>query len=317
MGLIFIDFWQDGYQLIIKYLNVNFQFVLAKLLYTGVILFITYLLLKLRVTVVNKIFDRSTNDINKAKTLKTLLLSGTRYIIYIVAVLTLLAIFEINITPMLASAGIVGLAVGFGAQNLVKDIITGFFIMFEDQFHVGDFIEVNDQTAGTVEELGLRMTTIREWSGKKFYIANSEIKTVRNYNRGHLRTVVSVSVPFEVNLQRVFTTLEKVCQNITSIHADKLIRQQDGSFVESPQIYGITDINKDERGVVFTVIAVVDPAYYWFLEREFRRAILEYFQAAGITIAYPQLNINIKTAQNFETLHGTSQGGAVDSETLA
>ncbi|TYO96853.1 mechanosensitive ion channel family protein [Desulfallas thermosapovorans] len=270
----------------------------------GIILFITYLLLKLRVALVNKIFDRATGDLNKANTLKTLLLSGTRYVIYIVAVLTMLAVFEINITPMLASAGIVGLAVGFGAQNLVKDIITGFFIMFEDQFHVGDFIEVNDQVAGTVEELGLRLTTIREWSGKKFYIANSEIKTVRNYNRGHLRTVVSVAVPFEENLQRVFGTLERVCRHITGEHADKLIKQENGSFVEPPQIYGITDINKDERGVVFTVIAVVEPAYYWFLEREFRRVILEYFQDAGIALAYPQ--INIKTARGFEPAVGSS-----------
>lgn len=283
-----------------KYIEQNFQFFLTKTLYVCIILFITYLLLKLRVALVNKIFDRPTGDLNKANTLKTLLLSGTRYVIYIVAALTILAVFEINITPMLASAGIVGLAVGFGAQNLVKDIITGFFIMFEDQFHVGDFIEVNDQVSGTVEELGLRLTTIREWSGKKFYIANSEIKTVRNYNRGHLRTVVSVAVPFEENLQRVFGTLERVCRHITDEHADKLIKQGNGSFIEPPQIYGITDINKDERGVVFTVIAVVEPAYYWLLEREFRRVILEYFQAAGITIAYPQ--INIKTARGFESV---------------
>ncbi|WP_157872823.1 mechanosensitive ion channel family protein [Desulfoscipio gibsoniae] len=311
MRKIFIDFWQEQYRLILEYININFQFLLAKLLYAGVILFITYLLLKLRVTLVNKIFERPTSDFNKANTLKTLLLSGTRYVIYIVSVLTLLAVFDINITPMLASAGIVGLAVGFGAQNLVKDIITGFFIMFEDQFHVGDFIEVNDQVSGTVEELGLRMTTIREWSGKKFYIANSEIKTVKNYNRGHLRTVVSVSVPFEEDLQGVIRTLEKVCQNITSTHADKLIKQENGSFVEPPQIYGITDINKDERGVVFTLVAVVEPAHYWFLGREFRRVILEYFQAAGITLAYPRLHI--KTTQGFESLHGITQGGAVNN----
>ncbi|KAF1084136.1 putative MscS family protein YfkC [Sporotomaculum syntrophicum] len=305
-----MDFWQGQYLLFLDYVNANFQLVLAKLMYTGIIFLITYLLLRLRLTLVNKIFDRSTHDINKANTLRTMLLSGTRYVIYIVAVLTMLAVFEINIAPLLASAGIVGLAVGFGAQNLVKDIITGFFIMFEDQFHVGDFIEVNDQVSGTVEELGLRMTTIREWSGKKFYIANSEIKTVRNYNRGHLRTVVSVAVPFEEDLHNVFNTLNEVCRNITGAHADKLIKLGDGSFVEAPQVYGITDINKDKRGVVFTVTAVVDPTHYWFLEREFRRLILEYFQAAGIAMAYPQLNI--KTDRSFEILHNTKQGGTVD-----
>jgi small-conductance mechanosensitive channel len=310
MGLVSMDFWQGQYLLFLDYVNANFQFVLAKLLYAGIIIFITYLMLKLRLTLVNKIFDRSTHDINKANTLRSMLLSATRYVIYIVAVLTLLAVFEVNITPLLASAGIVGLAVGFGAQNLVKDIITGFFIMFENQFHVGDFIEVNDQVSGTVEELGLRMTTIREWSGKKFYIANSEIKTVKNYNRGHLRIVVAVAVPFEEDLHSVFNTLEDVCRNITGAHADKLIKLENGSFVEAPQVYGITDINKDERGVEFTLTAVVKPAHYWFLGREFRRLILEYFQAAGISLAYPQLNI--KTARNIETLHGTKQGGTVD-----
>jgi len=272
---------------------------LLKILHVGIILLFTYFLLKMRVVLTNRIFDRSVNNMHKVNTIKTLFLSGTRYIIYVVAVLMILSVFKINVTPMLASAGILGLAMGIGAQSLIKDILTGFFIIFEGHFHVGERIEINNQVIGTVEELGLRVTTVREWSGKKFIIGNAEIKSIRNYNRGYLRAIISIAVPFEEDLHLVFETLDQVCRYITATYADKLLKDESDSFVEPPQVFGITDINDNSRGMVFTLTAVVAPEHCTFLEREFRRLVVEYFQNAGITVSYAQFNEMLKLKGGF------------------
>lgn len=175
----------------------------------------------------------------RAKTLSTLLSSLWRYFVYGVADLLILQQF-VNITPLLAGAGFLGLVVGIGAQSLIRDVITGFFILFEDQFHVGDFVEINGQFSGRVEELGLRLTAIREWSGRKFYIANSEIKTLRNYSRHQLRAIVTITFPFEGDPQKIRAVLEQACREIGEDYDSHLIKGENGP-VGPPQIYGVTD----------------------------------------------------------------------------
>jgi small conductance mechanosensitive channel len=290
--MVLVSFWHEQYLFMVDFTRENFHIFAAKIIYTIIVIFLIVFLMRTREVLIKKIFSLSVSDKNRANTLSSILLSLSRYVIYTIGALTLLSIYNINIAPFLASAGIAGLAVGFGAQNLVKDLITGFFIMFEEQFHVGDFVEINGTVSGTIEELGLRMTTIREWSGKKFYIANSEITTVKNYNRGLLRVIISVSVPFEEDLKNVFTTLEEVCATMTKKHGDKLVKAGDGSYFEAPQVFGITDINTDQRGAKFTVVAVVNPTNYWFMEREFRRYILEFFSQEQIELAYPKFSLH-------------------------
>lgn len=303
-----MEFISGQFSPLLEILQVNFLVVLEKVVYTAFILILTSLILKYRQKLISRVFDFTRLDAEKSKTLESLLLSMSRYVIIILAVLTLLTTYNVDITPILASAGLVGLAIGFGAQNLVRDIITGFFITFEDQYHVGDFIEINNQVSGTVEELGLRLTTIREWSGKKFYIANSEVKTVRNYNRGLMRAIVSATVPFDEDFKKVYTALREACAEMTRLHPDKLVREEDGSFIEAPQVYGITDIYEDERGVRFTVIAVVEPGQIWFMEREFRRLIWESFKDKGITFAYPKRIIEERKEQGRPTKEEEEQG---------
>ena len=305
-----MDFWNEQYNLLDEFIREHFYLLIVNLFYTALIVVFTIMAIRFRVSIIQKIFSFSKGENHKADTLCSLLMSLSSYVIYAIAGLTLLSVYQVNIAPFLASAGIAGLALGFGAQKLVADIIAGFFIMFENQYHVGDFVEINGTASGTVEDLGLRMTTIREWSGKKFYIANSEINTVNNYNRGLLRVIISVSVPFEADLNKVFQVLEKVCNHITVKHYDKFVLKKGNTLLEGPQVYGITDINTDQRGATFTLTAIVQPAHYWFIEREFRKYILKYFSVENIEIAYPKITIRDMGSSTFAQAAAGEQGKA-------
>ncbi|MDN5343977.1 MAG: moderate conductance mechanosensitive channel [Clostridia bacterium] len=266
-------------------LQPRFTLFLERLFWVGVIIVAALITLNIVSRLIHRLFRVSRRDPHKEKTLETLLTSALRYLIYALAIMLALEQF-IDIAPIIAGAGVLGLAVGFGAQSLVKDIITGFFIIFEDQFHVGDLIEVNGQVTGTVEELGLRLTTIREWSGKKFYIANSEIKTVRNYNREELRAIVTATFPFEEDPRKIRRVLEQVCREVQAEYARELIQGAEGP-VEPPSIYGVTDIDKTDKGGQFTITALAQPGSLWTIEKALREKIWQACRDNGIRLAYP------------------------------
>ncbi len=251
------------------------------------ILALTYFFMHIRYKLIKRIFLVTRLDKSKEKSLESLLLSLTKYVIYIIGFLLILRQFT-DITPIIAGAGIVGVAVGFGAQSLVKDVITGFFVMFEDQYHVGDYIEINNEVSGTVEEIGLRLTTIREWSGKKFYIANSEIRTVRNYNREKLRAIVTATFPFEEDPTLIREMLEDVCAQIKRDFYDELLADEKGNLVEPPQVYGVTDIDQNDKGGTYTIVALTKPGSIWLIEKMIREYIWINSYRRGIKIAYPR-----------------------------
>lgn len=277
--------------------------LLSRVLEVVLIIFGGWLLLSLSRRVIERAFSVAKVDEGKRQTLVSLLHSLIRYLVYAVAVLLLIKVFapDFDLAPILAGAGVVGLAVGFGAQSLVKDIITGFFINFEDQLHVGDYVQLNDGVTGTVEEVGLRMTTIREWEGQKYYIANSEIRTVRNFNRNEMRAVIGATFPFEEDPLRVRQLLEEVCLVIRERFADSLLRDERGQFEEPPQILGVTDIRGDERGGEFTIIAKTTPEGYWSVQRGIREEIWARARGQGITLAYPRLIVEPRS-----TVHNQS-----------
>ena len=138
-------------------------------------------------------------DENKRKTLAGLLKSILRYVTYFTAAINILEIVGVKTASLLAAAGIGGLAVGFGAQNLVKDVISGFFIIFEDQYNVGDYVEAAG-VAGVVDEVGLRTTRLRDFGGQFHIIPNGEIALVTNHSRGIKRALVKVKIAYEENL---------------------------------------------------------------------------------------------------------------------
>ncbi|MGA9174531.1 MAG: mechanosensitive ion channel family protein [Thermoactinomyces sp.] len=228
--------------------------------------------------VIDKIFEFSRIGTRKANTLRKLIKSIAHYTIYFIAALTIMINLGFDPLPVLAGAGILGLAIGFGAQNLVRDIITGFFLIFESQLEVGDTVQINGQIEGTVEEVGLRITKIREFNQRLHYIANGNIKQVTNYNREKMRAIVKVTVPYESDLTVVNQALEEVCDSIGKKYSPYLIEQ--------PKIMGITRL--DQNGVEFTITALCDPEEYWGLEREMRKEAVLLLHKNGVQIAYPR-----------------------------
>jgi len=218
-------------------------------------------------------------DERKANTMFSLLRSMSFYLITFTAILhTLKHIFNFDTGTLLASASVLGVALGFGSQSLVKDIIGGFFILFEDQFSVGDYIQTG-QFAGVVEETGIRATHLRDWGGELHIIPNGSITAVTNFSRGKMRALVDILVPYDEDLDRAMKVMHSVCETVSTEFGDKII--------DPPAVQGV--IQFGERNAVLRVIGFTQPNEQWSLERELRRQIHSAFLKEGIRT--PQQNI--------------------------
>lgn len=231
--------------------------------------------------IVDKFFDnrekfKLVGEEKRFNTVKGIIKSILRYAIYFVAFTPILETLGINVSSLIAAAGIGGLAIGFGAQNLVKDVITGFFILFEDQFQVGDYIETEGQ-AGIVEEMALRVTKLRDFNGDLHVIPNGAISRLTNKSRGNMRAWVDVSIAYEENIGRVIKVLEALCEEI---------RQENHKILEGPTVLGVTKLG--ESDIVISIIAKTIPMEQWAVERELRKRIKERFDEKGIEIPYPR-----------------------------
>lgn len=242
------------------------------------IIFLTFIFLKALNRLIDRIFILSKVESNKAITLRKMIKSITRYAIYFFATLTILVNFGFNPMPVLAGAGIIGLAIGFGAQSLVKDIISGFFLIFERQLEVGDVVEINGEISGTVEEVGLRISKVREFNQRLHYLANGTITQVANYNRERMKAAINITVPFESDLGLVTHAIEEIGKS--------LYYEFQEDFLEEPHVIGITNLN--EAGVQFTLGALCKPEHYWKLEREMRRKAVVVLHQYNIEISYPR-----------------------------
>jgi small conductance mechanosensitive channel len=215
----------------------------------------------------------------KANTLFPLLKSVAFYVITFTVLIHLLKrVFNFDTGTLLASASVLGVAIGFGSQSLVKDVIGGFFILFENQFAVGEYIKVGE-FSGTVEEIGLRATRLRDWGGEIHIIPNGSINAVTNFNRGKMRALVDINLPYDEDLDRAIDVMGKVCEEVGSEFGEKI--------VERPTVQGI--IQFGDRHAVLRVIAYTLPNEQWALERELRRRIHKAFLEASIRI--PQANL--------------------------
>lgn len=251
----------------------------------GIKIIIIFLIIKILIKVLYILIDKTVEqrkkrifsvDEKKVNTLTTMLKNIIKYILYFIGVIMVLDLFGINTTSILATAGIGGLAIGFGAQSLVKDIITGFFILFEDQFSVGDYVKIGDYE-GIVEELGVRVTKLRDFSGELHIVPNSNIGAVTNKTRGAMRALVKVSVAYEEDIDRVLQVVDKVCVKV---------KETNKSIIDGPTVLGVTDLG--DYGIDLTIVAKANPMDQWSVERELRKKIKEAFDRENIEIPYPK-----------------------------
>jgi small conductance mechanosensitive channel len=214
----------------------------------------------------------------RAEAIGSVLRSFATATIYSIAGLMALSQLGLNVAPLLASAGIVGLALGFGAQTLVKDLIAGLFMLVEDQYGVGDLIDVGS-ASGTVEAVGLRVTTIRDGRGVVWYIRNGEIVRVGNKSQGW--AVVMVDIPVAFN--RVDSAVSVLRTAATSMAEDPAWQPD---LIEPPEVLGVEQITVD--GVMLrTSVKTPSPAQ-WRVGRELRRRLTEALSDADLTQPFTQ-----------------------------
>lgn len=212
------------------------------------------------------------------RTLASVLNSVGAFVILLLAAIQILPLLGINMGPLLASAGIAGLAIGFGAQTLVKDVINGFFILVENQYDVGDVVRVAG-VSGTVESLTLRRTILRDENGAVYFIPNSEIKVVSNLTRDWALVSLRISVSYHENSDRVIQALKEVGEDLRS---DPNFAQ---ALVTGPEVPGIERVLAGE--VDYLMLAKTRPGQQYAVSRELRRRIKECFERNNIQPGSP------------------------------
>lgn len=208
-------------------------------------------------------------------TIMTLTRSVSRYGVYFVAILLILSRLGVD-SNLIAAAGIGSFAIGFGAQSLVKDVINGFFMMFENQFSVGDYVKI-DENDGIVEATAMRVTYLRSFNGDQIIIPNGTISRVVNYTRGGYLASVTICTPYEADTRAVMALLGEAVAGFAAERPELL---EDDPFVR-----GVTAFT--QVGVEITVVAKAKMMKQWEVERGFRLAIKEAFDQNGIHIPYP------------------------------
>jgi moderate conductance mechanosensitive channel len=213
----------------------------------------------------------------RQQTLSKLLENITAYVIYFMAIVAILSAFSINVTGLIAGAGVLGLAVGFGAQNLVRDVITGFFIIFEDQFSVGDFVRIG-VAEGTVEEIGLRTTKVKGPTGEMFIFPNGNVTDVVNFSINNSIAVVDVNVSYKADINQIETLI-----------ADFLgtLQEKYEQIIKPPEFLGVQSLTPTE--MVIRVVAETLPMQHFAVARGIRRDLKEFLDAHNIEVPLPQM----------------------------
>jgi small conductance mechanosensitive channel len=215
----------------------------------------------------------------QTRTVATILYSAGSKVIWVVALLTSLREFGIDVTAAITLAGLASLAVGFGAQSLVRDVITGFYIVLEDQYVVGDTVQIGDYI-GRVEHLTLRRTVVRDSRGALVTIANGEIRTVSNLSRDWSQTFVDVSLPPEIPVERILQALESAAADL---RGDPAWTQ---ALVDGPRILGVQSLGRNASTVRLQVRTA--PTRQDEVARELRRRVQIEFQRQGIPLTNVQ-----------------------------
>ncbi|WP_395656180.1 mechanosensitive ion channel family protein [Nocardioides sp.] len=220
-----------------------------------------------------------TRRVQRAKTMGDLLKSVVTGLLIAIIGTMILSALGVDIAPIIASAGIVGLALGFGAQSLVKDFITGIFMIFEDQYGVGDVVDVGEAT-GTIEAVSLRVTRLRSLDGTVWYVPNGTIARVGNMSQNWSRAIIDVGVGYGEDLARVRRILTDVAHDLWE---DDDFR---GIVVEEPEVTGVEVLGPD--AVTLRVLVKTAPLQQWAVAREMRQRIKARFDHEGIEIPLPQ-----------------------------
>jgi small conductance mechanosensitive channel len=212
--------------------------------------------------------------------LTSVLQSVASFAIFAIAGLLILGEAGVQLAPLLAGAGILGIALGFGSQTLVKDFLSGLFILVEDQFGVGDIVDLDGQTTGTVEAVSLRTTRLRAVDGTVWHVPNGDISRVGNKSQHWSRALLDVDVAYDTDIEHAKTVIKRV--------ADELWHERE-DILEEPQVWGVESLGP--HSVVIRLVVKTRPSDQYPVSRELRQRLKEAFDAEGIEIPFQQQTV--------------------------
>ena len=224
----------------------------------------------------------------RALTVSNLISSAARYIIWPVALIMLLSEIAIDVSALIATAGVAGLAIGFGAQTLVKDVISGIFLLFDDTIHVGDRIQIKGDYC-TVEYIGVRLIKARKFDGELLMIPAGELRIFGNTSIGFARVIVNVGVAYEQDVETILPVMERVAGRWAAERSDILVE-------EEPTVQAIT--NFGESSIDLRILVEVKPGEQFQAERDLRRQLKKEFDRLNIEIPFPRRTVYMRQEQD-------------------
>ena len=265
--------------------RINLEAIVEKIISIIFISIIMYFSIKVGNNLIKKFVDRQVASKasfslqpQKALTIGEVLKSVLKYTVYILGIGSMLYDILAKIPVALVSAG--GFAIGLGAQSLVKDIINGFFILFEDQYGVGDHVTIG-QYSGIVESIGIRTTILRDFTGDLHLVPNGSVLEVTNHSRGDIRFIVDVEIAYEENVDSAIEVIKKTNELFEEKHKSKLRGEI--------EVLGVLSLNAS--GITIRIIGRAEPLSQWEMERELRKDIKLALDREGIEIPYPKTQI--------------------------
>lgn len=253
----------------------------SKIIAMFVVIIIAVLLILLVKFITKKFIRRQEGKRKHAITLAKMLLSVFRYFVVIVSVIIILGIWGVNVLPVLVGAGIVTIAISFGAQKLIADLIGGICIVFEDYYDVGDVVEING-FKGSVIEIGLKSTKLVNWKNEVRMISNGDITAITNYSKYPSVGVVEVQISYKEDVNRVIELLEDSLSSLKGRYEQ---------ILEGPNVVaGILGLN--ENGISIRITVKTESEKHYEVERGIKQAVKELFEKEGIEIPYSQLVIH-------------------------
>lgn len=245
------------------------------------IIILMYLAIRIGSAIIHKFMEKQRKSDSKftlnekrSMTLEAILKSVLRYTVYFFGIVGILT--QIFGAISLTFAGIGGVAIGFGAQSIIKDIINGFFILLEDQYAVGDYINIDDK-GGIVESIELRVTKIRDFNGDLHIIPNGLITKVTNHSRGDIRVAVDVDIPYEEDIDKVIDIVSKVCERF---------KEENENMVEGPKVLGVSALK--ESSLTIKVVGKAKAMTQWENEMNLRKEIKLALDKENIKAPYPR-----------------------------
>ncbi len=263
--------------------------VVADFLYRIVLCIIVIIVGQIILKILSHILKSTIKKINRSnETVLTVTLSILKYFVYLCIGAQILIIFGVSPASIIAVAGVGSVALGLGAQHMVGDLISGLFILMENQYEVGDIIQVGDYQ-GTVESIGLKTTKLRNFNGDVYIIPNGEIKIVTNCCKEYNRAIIEVGTPYEKDTEKVIAVLK---DELDRVYAGAEVKD----IIAPPEVLGITEFSNSS--VIIRISVDCTPGSQWAVERDLRLKIKKRFEAEDINIPYPQSVVHIMKEDN-------------------